>query len=87
MRTWPWKLGWLGGVLLVAASCRSNPDLKPPKPPESYALPPASDPRFSQPPIYPKDRSQDDFFKSKQDTDPANQLGKPGGMGAGPGRM
>jgi hypothetical protein len=83
-------LRWLGVLVLAAASCHSGvPDLKPPKGPDEYVLPPP-DPRFSQPVTPPREKFQDDFFKSKLDGDPQPPgLGRPqgGGAGMGPGRF
>jgi hypothetical protein len=76
------KLRWLGCFLLAAASCRSTPDLKPPKAPEDYRLPPNTDDRFSKPINYPKSKAEDDYFKAKQMDD----LTTPG-PGKGPGIM
>jgi hypothetical protein len=74
------KLGWLGSLLLAVASCRTTPpDLKPPKGPEDFRLPPTSDDRFSQPIDYPKNRFEEDPLKAKmQDDTPAALPGKTG---------
>jgi hypothetical protein len=70
------KLRWLG-VLVLLYGCQNNPDLRPSKQPESYALPPLSEPRFSQPPVYPRDKWEEDPLKARQQ----QEEGPPGGPG------
>jgi hypothetical protein len=72
-------LGLLLAVLLSLAGCTSSdPYVKPPKPPEEYAVPP-DDPRFSKPIEYPKEALDrgDPLAQKYKDT------GGPGGPGPG----
>lgn len=81
------RLHWLVGLLLVVAGCKSPPELKPPKQPDDYRLPPANDDRFSKPLTYPKDRFEQDFFKARQqEQDTVSPLGRPGSSPGGIGR-
>jgi hypothetical protein len=78
------KLRWLGSLLLVAASCQSPPELKPPRGPEDFRLPPTSDERFSKPINYPKNKADDDYIKARQidDMNPS-PMGRGAGMSPG----
>jgi hypothetical protein len=85
MRTALGRLRGLGVLLLAAAGCHPTPELKPPPQPESYALPSMSEERYCRPPVYPKDKTDEDLLKSK--IEEANQpITPPGGPGASPGR-
>ena len=55
----------MGMALLALASCQGPERFVPPKLHEEYILPPMDDPRFSQPPNYPKDAT--DKYKLKKD--------------------
>lgn len=52
------KIGWMGTVLLLLAGSCSSPTTQlwpwaaPPN--EEFVLPPEGDPRFSEPPVFPK---------------------------------
>jgi hypothetical protein len=79
-RNWLWAVG-----LAACAGCwTTKPDIKPPKHPEEYVLPPVTETRFSAPPNYPKEASKELGPKKGLD-----QPGMPpaGGsrFGAGPG--
>jgi hypothetical protein len=41
-------------TLLGALGCQSDANLRPPKQPEAFNLPPENDPKFSQPTEYPR---------------------------------
>jgi hypothetical protein len=71
----------VGMILLAVSGCHLPPDLKPPKQPESYALPPESDKSTLLPVSYPSEvLASDDARKSQQ-----APLGKKGPPGAVPG--
>jgi hypothetical protein len=84
MRAGFFKLCWLGGLLLAVMSCRSTPELKPPKQQEHYGLPPNED-RYRLPPDYPPNKFQQDPLKAKDDSEIKGPMG-PTGMGPGVGR-
>jgi hypothetical protein len=73
---------WQGFGLVVTAlvglaGCSSpNAQLRPPKPPEEYVVPPEEDLRFSQPPEYPKELLNKDNL-----IQPKNSTGGPGNPG------
>jgi hypothetical protein len=73
-------------VLLALAGCHNEPPLKP-ELPEQYVLPPDSDPRFSNPPNYPKDTlDSGNFRKDQQKQNDPNRGGSGfGGPSMGPG--
>jgi hypothetical protein len=89
-------LSGLGAALLGLSGCwwSTGPQMKPPPPPAEYVLPPADDPRFSQPPAYP-DKTLNQGLQKKDSEDALNPLkdmrngpagrfggpGAPGGMG------
>ena len=77
-------LGVLSATLLALAACQTpNTTIKPPLH-EEYTLPPSDDPRFSQPPNYPKETLDSGQIK-KPLTKPGDQMPGPGGrMGGGP---
>ena len=86
-----WVLYTIGlplATLWAALGCQSDANLRPPKQPEAFILPPESDARFSLPIEYPRNTLfQDSIHKADQDP-----IGVPGagtmrgpGMGAGPG--
>jgi hypothetical protein len=75
------------GLLLVAlgglAGCKptTTNQLRPPKPPEEYNIPPDEESRFSQPPEYPKDTlNKDNLIRPKD-----SSTGPPGSPGSGSG--
>jgi hypothetical protein len=72
-------------ALLGLLGCHSDANLRPPKQPEAYRLPPESDPRFSEPVSYPKQLLfQDAIHKADQDPSekgPGFHAGGPGGPG------
>lgn len=89
------RLGGLGAALLCLAGCwTTQPSLKPPPVPPEWLLPPADDPRFSEPPSYPdrvlneglqkKDSSRDMGLPEGGLRNPATNRFGAGGMG-GPG--
>ena len=71
------RMRWLGVLVLAISGCwTTQPELKPPKQPETIAVPPQDDPRFSQPIQYPKGTlNQEPAKKSIKTNDPNN----PGG--------
>jgi hypothetical protein len=44
----------LAAALLTLGGCSNDAHLKPPRPEQTYNLPPIDDPRFSRPPQYPE---------------------------------
>jgi len=85
MRARSGNLRWLGILLLLFASCKSTPGLKPPKGPEDFRLPPTSDERFSKPINYPKNKADEDYFKAKQMDDSTTPINPAHGAGMTPG--
>jgi hypothetical protein len=79
-------LGLLLAALLGLTGCNSTePRVRPPKPPEEYAVPPNEELRFAQPPEYPKDLlNGDNLIRPKDNSNPGMGPGGPGGPG---GRM
>jgi hypothetical protein len=74
----------LGMVTMASASCQSsNPRFEPPKLREEYILPPQDDPRFSNPPVYPKEAM--DAGNLKKDTKVNEKFGGQGMQGMGKG--
>jgi hypothetical protein len=66
----------LGAALLVLAGCwTTQPSLKPPPAPPEWILPPADDPRFSEPVSYPE-RVLNEGLQKKDST---RDAGLPGG--------
>jgi hypothetical protein len=83
---------WLGlplATLLGAAGCASTENLKPPKHPDEYVLPPENDVTYSEPPKYDKSLLNQDHISIAADseqTGPGSGIRGPGGgMGGGPG--
>lgn len=80
------------GLLLVAlfglCGCvTTNGQLKPPKLPEQYNSPPADDPRYTEPPRYPKDTMKRPLLRQDNGMNqrPGGMPGMPGaGAGASP---
>ena len=73
-----------GLLWLALAGCASQPTTitLPPPPPDEWRLPPENDPRFSQPPSYPRDvLNQGPTKKNYSSGGPG---GGPGGAGGGP---
>jgi hypothetical protein len=78
---------WLGLILSCLCGCQAPPSLKPPLH-EEYVLPPQDDPRFSQPPTFPKETLDTGMMKkdSPKPGDPMRGATPPRfGTGAGPG--
>src|SRR5262249_24191230 len=80
---------WAGlGLLLAALGCLTGckpttNQLRPPKPPEEYAIPPEDEARFSQPPEYPKDTlNKDNLIRPKDSSSGLPGAGGPAGAGA-----
>jgi hypothetical protein len=59
------KLLWLGTLLLAAVGCKNGSELKPPKQPDDYRVPPLDNQRYSNPVVYPKEKSDEDSFKAR----------------------
>jgi hypothetical protein len=58
------RLAILGLGMLALASCQaSTPRFTPPTLREEYILPPQDDPRFSNPPVYPKEAIDAGYMK------------------------
>ena len=92
MRRGPVRTRWLGVALLAFVGCnmadwwrRPDNNIKPPLH-EEYVLPPSDDPRFSSPPVLPKEALNMGAPK-KDPTKPVDQIRGPGGFGAGAGGM
>ena len=84
MRTLFGRLRWLGVLVLGLGGCwTTQPELKPPKQPERYAVPPQDDARFSQPIQYPKGTLNQEPAKKTIKNDPNNPAGGMGRMGPG----
>jgi hypothetical protein len=83
-----WK--GLGAALLCLAGCwttglslwPTEPTLKPPPSTAEYILPPADDPRFSGPPVFPE-KTLNEGLKKDQDPSQPGGLKSPGRFGAG----
>ena len=90
MRRTPIRLRWLGAALLGLAGCTTpQPNIKPPLK-EEYTIPPSDDPRFSQPPTFPKDTLNQPLKKEGPGPNsgfkgPGPRGGMGGGMGSGGG--
>jgi hypothetical protein len=85
------RKAWSGlcAALLGLSGCWStDAQLKPPPPPPEYILPPADDPRFSEPPAFPA-KAMNEGQQPKKDADGPGGLRGPGagrmGGGMGPG--
>jgi hypothetical protein len=79
------KLSVLGALLLPIAGCHNpNTYTKPPLH-EEYILPPSDDPRFSQPPTYPKETLDTNTFHKEDQSKQADPNKPPERFGAGPG--
>jgi hypothetical protein len=84
-------IGLLTAAVITFAGCKKDPYLRPPKAPEQLIAPPVEDPRFSQPPDYPKSVLNEDKLKkpgSDRDTGapgtmPKGGMTRPGGPGGG----
>jgi hypothetical protein len=73
-------------AMLGALGCHSDANLRPPKEPEAYNVPPDNDPRFSQPVSYPKNLLfQDSIHKADQDASPSGVPGSGIRTAGGPG--
>jgi len=72
----------LGVAILCLPGCWWNADdnLRPPKHPEEFKLPPEDDPRFSNAPSYPKGLLNRDYLKKDQE----REDNAPGGSPRGP---
>jgi hypothetical protein len=82
----PWGgLALVFALVCTLAGCATEDHLKPPKQPESYALPPTSVTRFSEPPNYPRKYLMEDLASKNLDPSmPNSPLRRTGGIG-GPG--
>lgn len=77
----------MGMAMVWLAGCHSSERFEPPKLQETYILPPSDDPRFNQPPSYPRD-AQNEFGMKKEKKDEkagGPTFGGPSGMRSGPG--
>jgi hypothetical protein len=90
MRRTATRLIVLVAGLLPLGGCKHDDQLKPPKMPPEWVLPPANDPRFSTYPKFPE-KTLNDFPKRKDIIDPETNMpmSKPkmtgfGGPGGGP---
>ena len=71
----------LGAALLCLPGCwHTDSNLHPPKQPEEFRLPPEDDPRFSNPPSYPKGVLNQDYLKKDKERE-ENKPGFPSHMG------
>lgn len=78
------QMRWLGFALLVALGCTtSKPDLRPPKRPEAYNVPPETEARFSKPIAFPDGTLNAGLPKKK--TLGENPMNSPSRFGAGSG--
>ncbi len=82
MLRWGKAFGLLSATLLALAGCKTQPFIRPPKPPEQLIAPPIEEARFSQPPEYPKYTLNEDKIKKPAgvNKDKEQGLGSPGGM-------
>jgi hypothetical protein len=75
---------WMGIILVGFTGCHMQEhSLRHPLQ-EEYVLPPSDDPRFSQPPQFPKEVLDQELLK-KQPAKPGDQPGGPPRFGAGSG--
>jgi hypothetical protein len=72
-------------ALLGLAGCGGREYLKPPTPPEVYAVPPNDDPRFAGPPQYPAGTLNRDTIHKSSDVDTPGAFHAGGGGRAGGG--
>jgi hypothetical protein len=71
-----------GMTILALAGCQNSPPrFTPPTLKEDYILPPQDDPRFSNPPVYPKEVM--DVDNMRKDNNPNGKFGGPGTAGMG----
>ena len=83
MRTLSVPLRWLGTALLLVTGCLSNkPNLRPPKRPEEFTLPPETEARFSKPITYPEGTPNSSTPKKKLLGNPG-PMNSPSGFGVG----
>jgi hypothetical protein len=81
MRTVLYAVG-LAGVLLGLAGCKTNPPLRPVKPPEEFRTPP-DEARYTNPPQTPKEaQNLDGNPKPKTDPSLPKSIGQPGSPAA-----
>jgi hypothetical protein len=91
MRTLGVWLRLLSAAWLVALGCHNRQNLRPPKRPEEYTLPPEAEARFSKPIAYPEGTPNSSIPRKKLlGNGPGGGsglgMGAPGmGMGGGPG--
>lgn len=90
MRSLSEWLRWLTAAMLIGTGCLSHrPNLRPPKRPEEFVLPPETEARFSKPITYPEGTPSSSTPKKKLlgNQGPTNPsgfgVGGPGGMGPG----
>ena len=77
-RTWKGLVVTAAG-LIGLAGCHKNDYLQPPKPKDELVQPPADDPRFTGPPIYPAKLLNEDTMRKNAEEDAAGAGAKGGG--------
>jgi hypothetical protein len=82
-------LGLLAAALLGLVGCATDNQVKAPKHPEEYNVPPEDDRRYSQPPEYAKELLNKDVIvkPDKGDGGPGGPPGGPGGSRSAGGPM
>ena len=79
-------LSLAGAALLSLIGCWTTDKApKPPPNPEEFILPPEGDPRFTQPPTFPKKAMNQDFLRKDADKDDQEQGKFKGPNRSGPG--
>jgi hypothetical protein len=73
----------VGLILLAAGGCHLQPDLKPPKEPESFVLPPENDKYTLQPICYPSEVLASDDSRKTNQTPAGAKKGPPGAVPGG----
>ncbi len=80
------ELGWAGAVALGLAGCVTTDERPKPSPnPEEFILPPANDPRFTQPPTFPTKTLNQDAIRKDRDKEDGVPSGFRGGSRPGMG--
>ena len=82
--TWKGLSGVCAALLGLSGCWTTDSHLKPPPPPPEYVLPPADDPRFSDPPAFPN-KTPTDVAPKKDADGPGGPRGGRTGMGQGVG--
>lgn len=84
MRTSSAWLRWLSAVLLLVTGCLSGkPNLRPPKRPEEFAMPPENESRFSKPITYPEGTPNSSAPKKKLLGNTPGPMNGPSNFGVG----